>query len=244
MHVVDERLDLILRLARAAFDVPTAELVLGEHVGPELVTDVGPFRAHVPLIGAVGETLGALTLTAPGPRPFSDPDHERLHALAAVTSALVAALELTTLDELTGLANERGFGALGRQALALCVRFDKPVSCVVLALDGLEAIARDHGPAERERALVDFANLLLITFRETDVVARLGHDQFAALLTGTTAAEVPGGLSRLGAVLDAHNGRPGSRYALTFRAGHTQYEPTRHPRLPELLADAEADLTG
>jgi len=63
-------------------------------------------------------------------------------------------------------------------------------------LDGMKAINDRHGHAAGDEALRAAARLLRATFREADLVARIGGDEFCVLLPGR-AAEAKAGVDRL-----------------------------------------------
>lgn len=86
---------------------------------------------------------------------------------------------LSLRDELTGLYNLRGFRLLAEQALRLASRSQLPFSILFVDLDGLKEINDSLGHTVGSALLVETAGLLNATFRETDVIARIGGDEFA-----------------------------------------------------------------
>jgi diguanylate cyclase (GGDEF)-like protein len=90
--------------------------------------------------------------------------------------------ELSLSDALTGLANRRGFAVRAEDDLRRARRTGTPFVLAVADVDGLTAINAAHGRLEGDRALRDAASVLRSTFRESDVVARVGGDEFALLL--------------------------------------------------------------
>jgi diguanylate cyclase (GGDEF)-like protein len=86
---------------------------------------------------------------------------------------------LSLRDELTGLNNLRGFRLLAEQALRLAYRSQTPFSVLFVDVDRLKEINDTLGHAVGSALLVETAALLNATFRETDVIARIGGDEFA-----------------------------------------------------------------
>ncbi|MGU3431903.1 diguanylate cyclase domain-containing protein [Actinomycetes bacterium M1A6_2h] len=91
-------------------------------------------------------------------------------------------------DELTGLANRRGLLAAAHPALDRCATEGRSVAVVYLDVDGLKAINDRLGHARGDEALTRSAGILRSTFGPEAVVARIGGDEFVALLPDATAA--------------------------------------------------------
>jgi PAS domain S-box-containing protein len=109
---------------------------------------------------------------------------------ASQLESLAAQLEQLTLeDELTGLYNRRGLDLLGGNAVNRAARAGSPLCVLFKDLDGLKAINDGLGHAAGDAALTAAANSLRDTVRLTDVVGRIGGDEFAAVLVGLSATE-------------------------------------------------------
>jgi diguanylate cyclase (GGDEF)-like protein/PAS domain S-box-containing protein len=92
---------------------------------------------------------------------------------------------LATTDHLTGLANRRHF--LGQIMLELerFKRYGKPVALLMLDLDHFKQVNDTYGHAIGDVALQHFASIALTVLRRTDLIGRLGGEEFAALLPDT-----------------------------------------------------------
>ncbi|MFT5134813.1 MAG: GAF domain-containing protein, partial [Gammaproteobacteria bacterium] len=73
-----------------------------------------------------GRKLGTLCIIDTKPRTFSEEDLESLKDLAELAEHELAAVQLATMDELTGISNRRGFIALAQNFLGICLRQDIP----------------------------------------------------------------------------------------------------------------------
>ena len=90
-----------------------------------------------------------------------------------------------THDPLTGLLNRRGFDAQMNYALALARRSGRPLSLITLDVDHFKRINDTHGHDVGDEVLQRLAHTLAQRLRDSDVVARLGGEEFAALLPDT-----------------------------------------------------------
>jgi len=82
-------------------------------------------------------------------------------------------------DDLTGLYNRRGFALLAERRLMESRRSGAPQALVFADIDDFKAVNDAYGHDAGDRALVLAARALTATFREADIVARIGGDEFA-----------------------------------------------------------------
>jgi diguanylate cyclase (GGDEF)-like protein len=145
---------------------------------------------------------------------------------------------LALRDELTGLLNLRGFQLLADQAMRLAQRSKVPFSVMFIDLDGLKVINDSLGHLTGSAYLSETAEILRETFRETDVIGRIGGDEFA----------VAGQFSRRSIAAIAHrlkescarrNSSEGRQFALSFSVGHATLDETNKPTFEELMARAD-----
>ena len=93
---------------------------------------------------------------------------------------------LATTDHLTGLANRRHFLAQVERELDRFKRYADPAALLMLDLDHFKQINDAYGHAIGDAVLKHFADLAGQTLRKIDLLGRLGGEEFAALLPGTT----------------------------------------------------------
>lgn len=89
-------------------------------------------------------------------------------------------------DQLTGLGNRRAFFLHGEGALALATRNKSPFSIVVFDLDRFKAINDAFGHPTGDAVIQAFARAASARLRASDFIARLGGEEFAAILPGTS----------------------------------------------------------
>ena len=150
--------------------------------------------------------------------------------------------ELSQTDALTGLANRRGFAALGGQFLRLARRQGKGVILFAADLDGLKPINDNHGHAVGDGAIRAAADVLRGTFRSSDVLARLGGDEFAALIIQETPDAAEAITRRIEQALEKYNADAGRPFRLALSAGIAWADAGDPAGLDELLARADAML--
>jgi diguanylate cyclase (GGDEF)-like protein len=96
-----------------------------------------------------------------------------------------AALAEALRDPLTRLGNHRAFHEELDRQVAVALRYDVPLSLLLLDLDEFKAINDGRGHAEGDHVLRTFAELLGISVRRADRAFRIGGDEFAILLPHT-----------------------------------------------------------
>jgi diguanylate cyclase (GGDEF)-like protein/PAS domain S-box-containing protein len=100
---------------------------------------------------------------------------------------------LAKTDVLTGLANRREFHERGQREIARSLRFNSPLSLMLLDIDRFKRINDRHGHAAGDLVLKQFSRVCGAVLRETDLPARIGGEEFGVLMPETTleqAAEV------------------------------------------------------
>ena len=177
------------------------------------------FYAGYPLHFMDGSCLGTLCIIDTQPRTMDKEDIEALKDLAELAERELAAMQLATLDELTKISNRRGFMMLAQQALKMCVRHSMPASLIYLDLNGFKAINDRFGHAAGDLALVSFAKVLQSFFRESDIFARIGGDEFVILHTNTTVEKAQDSIEQFRLVLDQYNEQTNAGFDLSFCEG-------------------------
>ena len=107
----------------------------------------------------------------------------RLEAEVASLESQVEQLDrLACMDVLVPAANRRGLMKALEMVLARHERHDIPAAILFIDVDGLKAINDRHGHAAGDAALVHLTRLMTQNVRKSDLVSRIGGDEFAILL--------------------------------------------------------------
>lgn len=164
---------------------------------------------------------------------------ERQQQIEARQKALQeAALE----DELTGLYNRRGFKMLVEHQLKLARRSGKECFVLFSDIDRLKPINDTFGHPMGDRALVDAAGLLRKTFRDSDVVARIGGDEFAVAVIDCDKRDINIVTERLKSNLKEFNTKRAAPYPLGLSLGVASCKPGESTTLDELLQQADKSM--
>lgn len=144
-------------------------------------------------------------------------------------------------DELTGLYNRRGLTLLMGQEIRRANRLRKGLPVVYLDLDNLKGINDQHGHHEGDRALVEIASTLKDVFRDSDIVARIGGDEFVIIPTDDND-EGRVMISRLRVVIEERAVSNGYPHKLSVSMGTAYYDPSSPATVEELLAEADSAM--
>ena len=197
------------------------------------------FYAGAPLRYLDGNKLGTLCIIDQEPRVLDEEDYAMLRDLAEMAEAELSAIQLATIDELTKISNRRGFVSLAQNSIALCARQGSPVSMVFLDLDKFKPINDQFGHAEGDRALITFAELMRQSFRDSDVFARIGGDEFVVLLTNTETDLAAKIVERFRNLVDTYNVESNRGYDICFSDGIVSMHPDQDSLVEDLLREAD-----
>ena len=118
---------------------------------------------------------------------------ETLHYSYLLTHAFGRAKEeaekLARTDMLTGLNNRRAFTELSNIQVEYCKRHEHPVSAIIIDVDHFKNINDSRGHAAGDSALQHLAKILQNTTRSSDIIGRIGGEEFSVLLTNTDINE-------------------------------------------------------
>jgi diguanylate cyclase (GGDEF)-like protein/putative nucleotidyltransferase with HDIG domain len=200
-----------------------------------------------PLTGATG-VVGALTLYHREADAFSN-DHLRiLQAVSAkagltIQNALryVEAEQTAVTDDLTGLPNARSLFLELDGEIARASRNGSTLGVMVIDMDGFKQVNDELGHTEGNRVLQRTARALRASCREYDYAARMGGDEFVAVMPGVTGVAAAERIERLDAAVRAIGREIGAGESLGLSAG-VAFFPMDAASAEQLIACADARM--
>ena len=178
--------------------------------------------------------IGALHISDSEPNAFS-PDDIRLLSLIAGQVAMTIAratehYNLETLaitDGLTQNYNHRYFQMRLDDELRRCKRYHLPLGLLMIDADHFKAINDAYGHASGDAVLRDMGTLLRGCVRDTEIVARLGGEEFGVLLPQTDDLQAVRAAERLRAAVETHDFRSvdGQSIHVTVSIGVAGFPP-------------------
>lgn len=150
--------------------------------------------------------------------------------------------ELSITDELTGLSNRRGFFAFAQQQMKHARRDGERMVLFFADLDDLKVINDTFGHVAGDRALADAARIFVETFRDSDIIARMGGDEFAVILGNAPDAGIETARNRLEKRLSEYNARQDGSFRLAVSVGLAIFDPAAPVTVDELIRQADARM--
>lgn len=146
---------------------------------------------------------------------------------------------LSLTDELTGLYNRRGFLTLAEHLLKMTDRLRRGLFMLYADLDYLKEINDTFGHPEGDKALVEIAHLLKENFRNSDIIARIGGDEFVVIPVGFAGDDIHLIADRLQKSLEISNSGTNRSWELSMSAGMAYYDPENPCSIDELLIQGD-----
>jgi len=161
--------------------------------------------------------------------------------VSRLKAKLVEVEDLADRDPLTPLLNRRAFVRELSRIRTFSQRYGSPASVVYFDLDGFKNVNDRFGHSAGDSALRAVAERLLAHVRESDIVGRMGGDEFAVILV---QADKPTAEAKAQALADAIEGSP-IRFGDWSAPLHISYgvrEISSEIDPEELLAEADAAM--
>ncbi|MBF0252916.1 MAG: GGDEF domain-containing protein [Candidatus Omnitrophica bacterium] len=150
--------------------------------------------------------------------------------------------EYALTDELTGLYNRRGFLTLTGHFLKVSSRKKEKCALFLFDVNKLKVLNDTFGHNAGDRAISEVSRSLKQSFRGSDIIARIGGDEFTALAVIEDERDVKVIVSRFMASLEIININEGLPYIITASVGTICFTPSDNSDIMTLLKTADDDL--
>jgi diguanylate cyclase (GGDEF)-like protein len=167
-----------------------------------------------------------------------------VHYALKMSAAMAQLREQADHDELTGVLNRREFDRRLNEEWQRSIRFQRPLSLVMMDLDRFKLINDTHGHPVGDQVLRHVAQLMGSQIRQVDSLARMGGDEFALLMVETDRIGAQAVVARLRSAIADNPCRIGSSdlvIEVALSAGVAAW-PENAEHLPALIAAADAAL--
>lgn len=179
----------LLHGATLTLNLPATYLVLGLRVGDAIAIASAIFivaiNSHLPIPytpSAVVTCLMGLAYLSLLFRAFTARSVSFHHSMVEANRQLA---DMATRDPLTGVLNARGYYAASDRLINLSLRGGKPFSVLFIDLDHFKKINDTHGHEAGDIVLREIAGCLKRNSRESDLVGRIGGEEFSVFLPDT-----------------------------------------------------------
>ncbi|ABC91125.1 hypothetical conserved protein [Rhizobium etli CFN 42] len=140
------------------------------------------FYAGVPLRTKLGHMIGTVCAIDRRPRSFSSRDLVILEELAGAAMDRLELMQSAATDSLTEAMTRRAFKQEAEQLIALALRHQHDLSCIVFDIDHFKQVNDRHGHAAGDAVLKAVASACKATLRAGDLFGRIGGEEFAVVL--------------------------------------------------------------
>ncbi len=200
------------------------------------------FYAGRPLSAPDGSKVGTLCVIDREPREMTADDLGLLDELAHMVEEEFVVEEMMRIDPVTGLSNREGFEIIAEHILAMCERTNAPASLVLLHFVNQQLIAETEGREENDRAIIELTQLLIASFRNSDIVARLSADTFVVLLAGSRLEDVYTPRGRFMERIVDRNAQTEATFDIEIDAFAIEYQSNRHENSNALVRELESRM--
>ncbi len=239
------------KLAEGGVDIVLLELSLPDSRGIETFERIQRQSPQVPvvLLTSLEDELAALQAVRRGAQDYllktevSGSFLPRVIRHAVERQRMrIALLNMSLMDDLTGLYNRRGFYLLAEQQMKLANRTKREMVLLLADLNGLKQINDVYGHPQGDLALTRAGAVLKNSFRSSDILARIGGDEFAVLAVEASQASMPLLQARLNENFSLLNQEKRFPFQIGMTFGMSCFEPDRVTFLEQLILKADREL--
>jgi diguanylate cyclase (GGDEF)-like protein len=248
VQLLDEAL---LELDTERYDIVMLDLSLPDKQGVDTITSVCERVPNIPVVvmTSMNDESMAIKALQKGAEEFLVKGEINSHALSRVLrysimrhKGRVELQSLSLVDDLTSLYNRRGFMLFAQQQLSIAIRTKRGMILFFIHIEGLNEITEKLGRQYEDLAKIETANILKEIFRESDIIARHGRDEFTAMAIESFDANNEIIITRLQDELESRNKQENRQYELSLCIGKAYYDTEELCTIDELINRAKKSM--
>jgi diguanylate cyclase (GGDEF)-like protein len=191
------------------------------------------FYAGYPIKSSKGFNIGTLCIIDTKPKILTYNEKIILEDLASIINQELKLIELSSFDDLTNLYNRRTFISLGDKALYDASTKKESVSVLYFDINKFKNINDSFGHEQGDFALINFSNIMRESFRDSDILCRIGGDEFVVLLKRIDNIQTKDLLKRFEWNINIFN--KNKKYDIEYSVGFINLKPKSEDKLDNLL---------
>ncbi len=197
------------------------------------------FYAGYPISSFDNFKIGTFCMMDNKPKKINQNDAEIFKTLALIVEHDINYLKLITIDDITGVFNQRGLIKNASNQLNLCTEFDVNAILTRIKLDNLNSINQRFGTTEENNVLVTFTKLLQQYLDESDILARVGSSEFAIFSSGKERELIRYNILGFQRKIEEYNIEKNLDYKIEFSYQIVDFDPKQHQNIHDLLSSAK-----
>ncbi len=243
--------EALLEIDTERYDIIMLDLSLPDKQGVDTITTVCERAPNIPVVvmTSMKDESMAVRALQRGAEEYLVKGEMNSHALSRVLryaimrhKGRVELQSLSLVDELTSLYNQRGFMLFAQQQLSIAIRTKRGMILFLIHIEGLNEINEKLGNQYEDMAKIETANILKEAFRESDIIARHGRDEFTAIAIESFDANNEIIITRLQDELENRNKQENRQYKLSLCIGKAYYDTEELCTIEELIDRAKLSM--
>ena len=251
MTHVQQLEEALLELDNERYDIVMLDMSLPDKQGLDTVTAVCERAPEIPVVvmTSIDDESMAIKALQKGAEEYLVKGDMNSHALSRILryaimrhKGRVELQSLSLIDDLTSLYNRRGFMLFAQQQLSIAIRTKRGMILFFIQIEGLNSISERFGHQYEDLAKIETANILKEAFRESDIIARHGRDEFTAMAIESFDASNEIIITRLQDELESRNKQENRQYRLSLCIGTAYYDTEELCTIEELINRAKKSM--
>ena len=252
MRHVQQLEEALFELDNERYDIVMLDLSLPGKKGLDTISTVCERALDVPVVvmTSMEDESMAIKALQKGAEEYLVKGKMNSHALSRILryaimrhKGRVELQSLSLVDDLTGLYNRKGFMLFAQQQLSIAIRTKRGMILFFIHLEGLNEISEKFGRQCEDLAKIETTNILKEAFRESDIIARHGRDEFTAIALESFDASNEIIITRLQDELRSRNKQENRQYNLSLCIGTAYYDTEELCSIDELINRAKESMT-